>query len=90
MKFLSKPREVEIERVADLLNWATNDWDKLPEWIKDWYAKGNILFLDKSIEIYHRSTFHSAKNTEYIIRDSAGDGGYPCSAETLALNYAVM
>jgi hypothetical protein len=39
-----KPVEVDAMPVGEIIALATTDWDSLPQWIKDEYVKGNLIF----------------------------------------------
>ena len=79
MQFVKKPVIVDAERVSLLLFNAKNNWKDLPDWIKDQYEKGNIIFEQTTITIkategdriipYPYWIIHGSKGEIYSCRD---------------------
>lgn len=49
MHFRKKPVVIEAFRISDLIESATHNWSKLPEWVKTSYEAGNIVFAPTSV-----------------------------------------
>lgn len=85
-KFKKKPVEVEVERVYDLLRFAESNWVRLPEWIKEKYEKGEILFTSKYMSIKTLDGRVRADVGDYLIKGIKGEI-YSCKPDIFSETY---
>ena len=50
-KFRKKPVEIEAELIAHLIKASESNWDMLPDWVKENYEKGKIIFISDHVEL---------------------------------------
>ena len=85
-KYRKLPVTIEAEHVYKLLNLASNDWNNLPEWVKENYEKGNIVFLNKSLSIMTLEGRMNANYNDYLIKGINGEI-YPCKPNIFERTY---
>lgn len=61
---LKNPILLDGIRISELLYFAQNNWFMIPDWVKNSYEKGNIIFADNYI---------SLRNSKGIIRGNKED-----------------
>ena len=89
MKFASKKPVIEAERTSLILFNAKNNWKDLPEWIKDSYEKGNIVFLPDSLLIKTSQGDHTAVYSSWIIKEINGEISV-CRDDTFRESYCLV
>lgn len=91
MKLRRKPVEIEGVQVKDILTAMSSDpeaWKNYPKWFIDWYEKGNILFLNKSIEVWVSGSFVSAGWEDWVLFGTNGEV-YPASKNSVETGYEI-
>lgn len=51
MRIRSVPRECEGIKARDAMDLASRDWQELPEWFRNAYEEGAILFLPDCVAL---------------------------------------
>jgi hypothetical protein len=85
-KFRKKPVVIEAELISDLISYATNNLDKLPNWVKENYEKGKIIFLNDHISILTDEGTMSGDFNDYLIQGVNGEI-YPCKPDIFEKTY---
>lgn len=85
-KYRKKPVVVEAVKVSDVMQNARWDWAGLPQWIKDEYEKGNVVFGALAIYIKTLNGDVVAKKDDIIIRDASGEI-YTCKPDIFEKTY---
>lgn len=88
-KYRKKPVVVEAEHVYKLLNNATQNWNELPQWVKDNYEKGNIVFLNNCLSIMTLEGRMKADYYDYLIQGVNGEI-YPCKPDIFEKTYELV
>lgn len=60
--------------VTAALAYARNDWKKLPQWMRDAYEAGHVLFLNKRIEITTADGWLIATPNDVLVYRGTIDG----------------
>jgi hypothetical protein len=89
MKAKKKPVIIEAELISDLIMYATNHWDKLPDWVKENYENGKILFIHDHIEIFTAEGRMRGEKDDYLIRGIKGEI-YPCKPDIFKATYEII
>jgi len=85
-KYIKKPVVVDAEKVSELLHDAEKNWDKLPDWIKENYEEGNILFGDNYVVVNTSEGIMRGDYDDFLIRGVKGEI-YPCKPDVFELTY---
>lgn len=87
-RFRKRPLEVEAIHAQQALSFAWNHWSSLPQWLKDAYDVGNVLFLNDPprVEIETLEGTMTAQSSDWIIRGIKGEL-YPCKPDVFAATY---
>lgn len=88
-KYKKKPVIIDAEHVYKLLDLATNDWNALPQWVKDNHEKGDIAFFNNSLSILTSRGRMMADYYDYLIRDINGEI-YPCKSNIFENTYEMV
>lgn len=88
-KYRKKPVVIEAEHVYKLLNLTSNDWKTLPNWVKDNYEKGNIVFLNNCLSIITLEGRMTAYYYDYLIQGVNGEI-YPCKPDIFEKTYDLV
>jgi hypothetical protein len=86
MKFRKKPVVVEAFRVTEALYCAEHKWKGLPEWIRDAYEKGNLVFGYDTISIKTLEGVMLANKPDWIIKGIKGEL-HPCRPDIFEDTY---
>lgn len=86
MKFRKKPVVIEAFPVRAALDYAANDWKKLPMWLADSYEAGNILFAKDHVQIQTLEGDHRGDLDDMIIQGVKGEL-YPCKPDIFSATY---
>lgn len=78
MKARKKPIEVDVARISDLLTAAANDWTALPEWVRDAYDRGEVIFERGCISIATLEGRMTGQRGDWLIKGVLGEL-YPCA-----------
>lgn len=89
MEYRKKPVVIEAMLTKLLIQHATNDWGRLPEWMKKAYDEGNIVFLPDAIRIRTLEGTMTAEPDDMVIRGVKGEL-YPCKPDIFAATYDVV
>ena len=89
MKAKKKPVIIEAELISDLIMYATNHWDKLPDWVKENYGKGKMLFISNHIEISTLEGTLRGEKDDYLIKGIRGEI-YPCKPDIFKETYDII
>lgn len=85
-KYRKKPVVIDAVPVQQTLLYANQEWDRLPEWLRNAYEQGGILFLSDAIEITTLEGVMRADRHDWIIRGVAGEI-YPCKPDIFQQTY---
>ena len=85
-KFRKKPVEIEAELIAHLIKASESNWDMLPDWVKENYEKGKIIFISDHVEITTDEGVMRGEKDDYLIRGIKGEI-YPCKPDVFAKTY---
>ena len=88
-KYRKKPVVIEAEPVSILLNFASRNWSALPEWVKESYEKGNIVFLNNCLSIMTLEGRMKAGFEDYLIKGVNGEI-YPCKPDIFSKTYEIV
>lgn len=77
-KYVSKPSYVEAIAVFDVLFCAANNWEGLPNWVADAYARGHVLFTPKHLVFkqigpFGKNAWAEADDRHMLLLDSKGE-----------------
>lgn len=85
-QYRKKPIVIEAVIAQDALNAAAANWSWLPEWLRDAYDLGKVIFLADRIEISTLEGNMTALRDDWIIRGVKGEL-YPCKPDVFAATY---
>ena len=85
-KYRKKSCVIEAVKTSDVMASARWDWKSLPQWIKDEYEKGNVVFGAQEVYIKTLEGNMTAKCYDMIIRGVNGEI-YPCKLEIFEKTY---
>lgn len=88
-KYKKKPIVIEAEHVYKLLNNVAQNWNELPQWVKDNYEKGNIVFLNNCLSIMTLEGRMKADYYDYLIQGVNGEI-YPCKPDIFEKTYELV
>lgn len=86
LKFRKKPVVVEAVRVADAMVAAAASWSDLPQWLRNAYETGNIVFGSDGIYVQTLEGNMFAPRPDWLILGIAEEI-YPCRADIFAATY---
>ncbi len=89
MRYRKKPIEIDALRARSLIEWATNQWEKLPPWLVSEYDAGNIVFAPDHISIKTLEGTMRADRDDWVIRGVKGEL-YPCKPDIFAATYETV
>ena len=85
-KFRKKPVVIEAFKVSVVIKAARDNWDALPECLRDAYESGKILFAPDKVHIKTLEGAMIGNRDDWIIRGVAGEL-YPCKPDIFATTY---
>lgn len=85
-KFRKKPVVIEAVKTLDVIVGSARSWSELPEWLKDEYEKGNIVFMAKKVNIKTLEGVMTADKDDWIIKCVNGEL-YPCKPDIFEKTY---
>jgi len=85
-KFRKKPIVVDAEIISGLIEAAKSNWDLLPDWVKENYEKGKIIFEHKQISIRTDEGLMIGNLGDYLIHGVNGEI-YPCKPDIFKKTY---
>lgn len=80
MKFRKKPVVIDAVRVADVVHDSATNWKGLPDWLRDAYESGGIVFRPDGIQIATPEGVMVGTLEDWLIRGTKGEL-YPCKPE---------
>lgn len=88
MRYRMRSVVVDAEPAFDLIHNASNDWMALPEWVRQAYDQGMLIFLAKDIGIWVRTKIGDvvAEPQDWLIRGPQGQV-YACKADLFLALY---
>lgn len=86
MKYRKKPVVIDAVTVASARHNAAHDWMDLPEWVRDAYDNGGIVFHSGGVSVITLEGAMEGGLTDWIIRGVQGEI-YPCKADIFAATY---
>lgn len=86
---VKKPIKIEYFHCSTLLNYASNNWNLLPHWIKAEYESGNLIFLADSISINTLEGTMIAESNDFVIK-GVKDEIYPIKPEIFKESYDLV
>lgn len=89
MKARKKPVEIEAAQASDLIKAAREDWQALPQWIRDAYDAGIVLFLPDSILIKTLEGEMRGEADDWILQGVQREI-YPCKPAIFAQTYDLV
>lgn len=84
--YRKKPVVVEAVRVSEALAAARDDWQALPEWLREAYERGEVIFAPGFVYVKTLEGSLSAGREDWIIRGIKGEL-YPCKPDIFAETY---
>lgn len=86
MKVTKKPVEVQAWKIDVLIDSATNNWMALPKEIRDFYAKGGLVFTPTFISISTKEGIMRGNLDDWLIMGVNGEF-YPCKDDIFKKTY---
>ncbi len=87
MKFRKKPVVIDaFQWKKEIYRGGAFNWNVLPQWLKDAYEKGDIIFTDNGMEIKTLEGWHLANWDDFIIQGVKGEI-YPCKPDIFEITY---
>jgi len=86
LKFRKKPVEIEAIRVRDALYAAAHVWTDLPDWLRQHYEIGNVVFAATFVQIRTLEGVMTGNFDDWIIRGVEGEA-YPCKPNIFEATY---
>ena len=86
MKFRKKPVVIEAVKASDAMKYAESNWKGLPDWLRDAYEAGNVVFARPAVIIRTLEGNMTAEPKDWIIRGVKGEI-YPCKPDIFAATY---
>lgn len=84
--FRKRPVVIEAERVSLLLDRGANNWMALPQWARDGYNAGALIFGSKGITVRTLEGLMEGRREDWIIKGVAGEL-YPCRDDIFRQTY---
>jgi hypothetical protein len=88
-RFRKRPIEIDAIPVVEALTAASQDWSALPEWLREDYEAGEVLFLPHAVEIRTLEGTMRADHGDWIIRGVKGEL-YPCKPDIFEATYEAV
>lgn len=85
-RYRKKPVTIDAIRVAHALRDAKHDWNALPNWLRDAYEEGTVLFEDRAVGIATMEGHMRGGWDDWIIRGLHGEL-YPCKPDIFEATY---
>jgi hypothetical protein len=85
-RYFKKLITIEAEKISELLNNAKNNWDALPDWVKENYDAGKILFFSHNMEIFTDEGIMRGDKNDFLIKGVHGEI-YPCKPDVFEETY---
>ena len=89
MRAYKKHIEVEVARIATLINDAENNWAALPKWVRDGYDQGKILFLPDRLIIRTLEGEMCGQFEDWLIQGVRGEM-YACARDIFVQTYELV
>lgn len=86
MRFRKKPVVIEALQVGIVLVAAETEFDTLPQWIRDAYSRGDIVFGQTTIKVLTPEGRMVGNSTDWLIRGVKGEI-YPCRNDIFEETY---
>ena len=83
-----KPIIIEFIRTSLAISLATNQWKQLPQWLRDAYEKGDVVFTPECVHIKTLEGDHRADPDDMIIQGVKGEL-YPCKPDIFLATYDI-
>lgn len=87
-KFKSKQIDCDAEKVSDLCQQVTRDWNQLPEWVRKAYDKGKILFANDHLIADTGAASTPGNWNDWLVQKN--DTLYVFSADKIATEYEAV
>jgi hypothetical protein len=86
--FRKKPVEIQAIPAREAFGYARREWVRLPQWLRDAYDKGEVLFPHHPdrVEIVTLEGTMTAQLDDWIIRGVQGEL-YPCKPDIFEATY---
>lgn len=84
--FAKRPIVIEAVPAREALHAAAQDWSALPEWLKEAYEAGEIVFAADGVHIRTLEGVMRADPDDWIISGVKGEI-YPCKPDVFAATY---
>jgi hypothetical protein len=84
VKYRKKPIVVEAEQIYK--GMGSKNWKGLPVWLRDWYEKGNVIFLSDGVQIKTLEGWYKGNIGDWIIKGITGEL-YPCKPDIFEKTY---
>lgn len=88
MKYRKKPVVISAWPVKDILRDAQNNWQALPEEIKNAYEKGDFVFTPDSIHVKTLEGVHITGKDDMLIQGVKGEF-YGCKPDIFEATYEI-
>lgn len=86
MKYRKKPVVIEALPVKLALYYAAKEWRNLPQWLKDSYEKGKVIFGNTAVYLNTLEGQMTANLDDMIICGVQGEL-YPCKPDIFEATY---
>jgi len=84
--FRKKPVVIEAVLVRTALDNSAHNWQRLPEWLRDAYEGGLIVFAPNCVHIGTKEGNMTGNIDDWIIRGVKGEL-YPCKPDIFEATY---
>ena len=90
-KYRKKPVVIDAVRVSELLPAARSNWVALPDWVKERYERGGVVFISESegMNIKTLEGVMHAEPSDWLIRGVQGEI-YPCKPDIFEATYEAV
>lgn len=85
-RYRKKPIVIEAIEVRSALLAASRQWNALPEWLREAYELGKVIFAADTVEIATLEGNMTASIDDWIIRGVKGEL-YPCKPDIFEATY---
>lgn len=85
-KFRKKPVVIEAFKVSEAIDVATSNFGVMPDWLRNAYDGGKVLFCSDHVVIQTLEGEHRGNFDDWIIQGVAGEL-YPCKPDIFAATY---
>ena len=87
-KWRKKPIIVEAIKIAELLGYFKNDWNRLPQYVQNAYNNGKIFVFPNCLEIKTLEGLMIGNLKDWLIQGIACEL-YPCRPEIFLKTYTL-